>query len=546
MRNYLGLAGLIILSTSYCQTTDFPLNHLVYQVIDSKEIQSELSFSSTIKPYARDAVHYLIDANGGSYLDKELRDFTYDSTYSKRPFLKKLYQYPADFYYHQDKSILLHVNPAVQFSVGRSNDIIGTTFINSRGVEIRGRVDNKISFYTYLTENQARYPEYVNNVRDSTLAIPYEGFWKQYNETGVDFFRAQGYVDFGISKSISAQLGFGKHFIGNGYRSLVLSDFANNYPYFRINTQNKLFDYTNIFAEMIAEVDGGAFGLLGTGSFTKKYMAFHHLNIKIKPNFHIGFFESVMYGDSTGGLKVEYMNPVIFYRSVEQQNGSADNAFVGMDFKWNIKNRFSLYGQLMIDEMIVSEVFAGDGWWGNKQGVQLGLKYTDALGVEGLLFQGEYNRVRPYTYAHENGFTSYSHYNQALAHPLGANFTEIVGRFRYRWGEKWNFEAAVVIAQYGNDIGDENFGRDILKNYTVRRSDGNGRSLEFGNDHLQGNKTELAVLFGRVSYMIKHNAFIDLDVTYRNESDEVGFINANHGVVGASFRWNIPTRDYLF
>lgn len=546
MRKCFGVLGFLLFGASHAQTTDFPLNHPVYQVMDSEEIRIEGSFSGTVKPYARDAAYRVLSATEDGYLKKELRDFLMDSSESRRPILKKIYKYPADLFYYKDKSLLLHVNPLVHFSAGRASDDIGTTFISSRGAEVRGRIDDKVAFYTSLTENQARYPGYINDVRDSTLVIPYEGFWKQYNDTGVDFLRAQGYIDFGVSKSISAQLGFGKHFVGNGYRSLLLSDFSNNYPYLRINTQHKLFDYTNIFAELIADVEGGSFGTLGTGSFTKKYMAFHHLNVKIKPNFHIGLFESVMYGDSTGGLKVQYMNPVIFYRAVEQQNGSADNAFVGLDFKWIIKNRITLYGQLLIDELVAGEVFDGSGSWRNKQGVQLGLKYADAFGIENLLLQGEFNRVRPYTYAHQNGFTSYSHYNQALAHPLGANFTEVIGRGRYRLNQKWNFEGSLLLASYGNDIGNENFGRDILKDYTIRRSDGSGGSLEFGNDHLQGNRTEVVMLFTRISYMVKHNAFLDLEVTYRSEQDEVGFINSNQNIIGASFRWNIATREHLF
>ncbi|MEM6642688.1 MAG: hypothetical protein AAF616_06890, partial [Bacteroidota bacterium] len=228
---------------------------------------------------------------------------------------------------------------------------------------------------------------------------------------------------------------------------------------------------------------------------------------------------------------------------VEQQNGSADNAFVGLDFKWHIKNRFSLYGQLIIDELIVDEVFARNGWWGNKQGVQLGLKYIDAFGLDGLMLQSEVNRVRPYTYAHEDGFTNYSHYNLALAHPLGANFSEYLARALYNLGDRWIFEGVLLASRYGNDIGDENFGRDILKDYTIRR---NVPDPDFGNDHLQGNEVSLLMVFSRVTYMLRHNVFIDLEATYRSESDENGFLTSKNAILGFSFRWNMPARKYLF
>lgn len=546
MRVILVLFGCITLAKVFGQDTDLPINHAAYQILEMEDIRSNSGFSTSIKPFSRKSAFLFLGENVSDYLKLEAKPYSNDSTKSKKPIFGKFYQTPSDFFSYKDNSLDLHINPVLQLSFGRANDKIGTTFVNSRGIEIRGSIDERISFYTFLTENQAKYPEYVNNVRDSTLVVPYEGFWKQYSNTGVDFFRAQGYVDFGISKSISAQLGFGKHFVGNGLRSLILSNFSNNYPYLRINTQTKVFDYTNVFGELIADVQGGSFGTAGSGGFSKKYMAFHHLNIEIKPNLHIGLFESVMYGDSTGGLKIEYLNPVIFYRAVEQQNGSEDNAIIGMDFKWNIKNRVSLYGQLVIDEMIFNETFSGDGWWGNKQGFQLGAKYVDAFGFKNLMIQGEVNRVRPYMYAHEDGFTSYSHYNLSLAHPLGANFTEFLFKGSYQISEKWSVEGIAMSAKYGNDIGQVNFGRDILKDYTIRRPDGNGGSLEFGNSHLQGNQTELLILFGRVTYMLKHNFFVDGDLTYRSEKDQNGLIDSSTSVIGVSFRWNMPARRYLF
>jgi len=543
IRSLIGLVMAFGIHWVLAQSTDFPINHPAYQMIDFEEIRSEKSFTSVIKPYSRQSAYDFLGQPNGTYLSRELRRFSHDSTRSKKAFLNTFYRYPADAIYHQDKTLQLHVNPVGQLSLGLTSDNIGSTFVTTRGLEVRGTLDNKVSFYSILTENQARYPAYVNDIRDSTLVVPFEGFWKQYNDTGVDFLRAQGYVDFGLSRSISAQLGFGKHFIGNGQRSLILSNYANNYPYLRINTNTKIFDYTNIFAELIGGVNGNAGGTFGIQGFNKKYMAFHHLNIKVKPNLHIGLFESVMYGDSTGGLKVAYMNPIIFYRSVEQQNGSEDNAFVGLDFKWNVFNRYSFYGQLLIDELIVSEVLGRNGWWGNKQGFQLGLKYADAFGLENLMVQGEVNRVRPYTYAHEDAFTSYSHYNLALAHPLGANFTEYLGRAVYQLSDQWLFDVTALYARYGNDIRDENFGRDILKDYTIRR---NVPNPDFGNDHLQGNKVTLLMLFSRVTFMPKHNLFIDLDMTYRGESDQNGIIDANSAILGLSFRWNMPARKYLF
>ena len=445
---------------------------------------------------------------------------------------------------YKSKEVNFTLNPVIVGSTSFSSEDTERLFVYSRGLELRGTIDQKVAFYSFFTENQARYPKYVRDVIDSTLVIPYEGFWKQFNVSGVDFLRTQGYIDFGFSKSVSAQLGFGKNTVGNGLRSLVLSDFANNYPYFRIATKTKPFDYTNLFAELITNVRGGTFGLFGSGTFSKKYLAFHHLNFKIKPNLHIGLFESVVFGDSTSGFQLEYLNPVIFYRAVEQQNASSANAFVGMDFKWNIRNRYSFYGQLMIDELIVNEALAGEGWWGNKQGFQLGWKYVDVFGIKDLYAQIEFNRVRPYTYAHSDGFTSYSHYNQPLAHPLGANFTEWYGRLYYSFSPQLSLNIMGLYTQYGNDIGNGNYGRDILKNYVERAATDDPRSPEYGVKHLQGAKTDLTMIFLRGTFRWKYNLSLDAEVTFRNESS--ARVSHRTTIFGVSIRMNAPSRTYLF
>ena len=68
-----------------------------------------------------------------------------------------------------------------------------------------------------------------------------------------------------------------------------------------------------------------------------------------------------------------------------------------------------------------------------KTGFQLGYKAFDFFYIPRLTMQMEYNFVRPYTYAHHNPQQNYGHYNQPLAHPLGANFSELLLMTNYKW-----------------------------------------------------------------------------------------------------------------
>ena len=549
MRITLTLVLVLTLSELSAQSTDIPLNSWAYPVLDEWDVKSESGIFTEIKPISRryfagklketSWVETRADLFDKQYVLQETREFQDSVAPLANPLFNTFFKYPADLYSYSDEDFDLHVNPVVV--LGAAKDQQGTfdelLFENYRGLELRGTIDDKVSFYTMLTENQARYADYVQDVTDTTIAVPYEGFWKQYKTSGVDFLRAQAYIDINATKHISAQFGYGKHFIGNGKRSLILSDVGNNYPYLRLNTRIWKIQYTNIFAQLVGQTQGGDFGLLGTGSFTKKYLANHHLSVKVLPNLTVGLFESVIYGDSTQNLKVEYLNPIIFYRALEQQDGSSDNVLLGLDFKWNLFHTMSLYGQLVIDELIVSEAFGDAGWWGNKQAFQLGAKYFDVLGIQDLNVQVELNRVRPYVYTHENNFTSYSHYNMALAHPLGANFQEVLLSLNYRPFAKWRVSADVLLASYGDDLGSASYGRDIMKSY-------NRRPTDYGVDLLQGNKTDLTMIQGKVYYHFWHNAMIDLDAIYRTETSDTS--SQESVILGATLRWNFPARSYLF
>ena len=260
------------------------------------------------------------------------------------------------------------------------------------GVEVRGMVDNKVGFYSFIGENQLVHPLYARQRRDSTLAVPHEGFWKGYEDNGADFFTARGYLSFNASKHINVQFGHDRFTVGNGYRSLILSDYAPAYLFLKLNTKVWKFNYTNLFTQMTADVFGTPSGLSGSTRFPDKYMALHHLSLNIGKKLNIGIFESVIFSNtdsaSNNGFELKYLNPVIFYRAVEQQNGSSDNVLVGADFKWLAIKNISIYGQLVFDEFLLDNLREGTGWWGNKWAFQLGGEYVDAFGINNLDLQG--------------------------------------------------------------------------------------------------------------------------------------------------------------
>lgn len=554
-------SGLIIIlvgcvSGLNAQSTNATLNEDYYHWIDRYEIKSGKivsGFFTSVKPYKRDAIVRYIDSlaqDAEIFKSKsDLYNFAFlqndswewsgaQTNTSARPILKQLYKKKSDLAYVDIPEFDLHVNPVLYVGAGmdsRRNDPI---YINTRGIEIRGMIDRKVGFYTFIGENQSILPMYVQEEVDRNRVIPHEGFWKNFKDNGVDFFQARAYIDFNLSKHIYMQFGNDRTFIGNGYRSLIFSDHSTPNLFLRTNVKvwkiNYLFQLNRMAADARTQ---------GNKRYPEKFMAFHHASFNIGKKLNIGLFESVVFSpkDSVNNntFDFSYLNPVIFYRAIEQQFGSSDNALLGLDFKWNAFKKVSFYGQLVLDEFVLKEIMAGNGWWANKYSIQGGIKYIDALNVSNLDLQVEVNAVRPYTYSHFSQYGSYSNYRQSLAHPLGANFNELVGIVRYQPIPKLNLTVKTIYIKTGRDRVNENWGGDILQGYENRQTD-------YGNRIGQGVANTILFADVTASYMLKHNLFIDGKQTIRQSKSDLAAYNSNTSLTSLALRWNIPQRLYEF
>jgi hypothetical protein len=555
---FLFLFLLSISSLAFSQSTNASLNEDYYHWLSRYEIKAGRiapEWFTTVHPTKRNALVAFVDSLQSkdqvftSSSDKFNYEFFQNDNWewsraetntSAKPILKKLFTKKSDLVYVDVPDFDLHVNPVLYVGLGKDSRTNELTTINTRGAELRGMIDKKIGFYTYVTDNQMILPLYA---RDSIYnVVPHEGFWKNYKTNGVDFFQARAYVDFNISKHIYFQFGHDRSFIGNGYRSLIFSDYSPPNLFLRANAKIWKINYLFQLNRLTGNAKGSAGGSTAGVRYPEKYMAFHHASINIGKKFNLGFFESVVFtpSDTLNGGKFEigYLNPVIFYRAIEQQFGSSDNALLGFDFKWNAFKGISLYGQAVLDEFILSELRSGNGWWGNKYALQGGLKYIDVVGISNLDLQLEYNVARPYTYSH-NTISNYSNYSQPLAHPLGANFSEVVVIARYQPIPRLNLIGKILLMQTGRDGAKQNFGGDILKDNTTRLS-------EYNNTIGQGNKNTITFIDLTASYMIKHNLFIEAKQIMRKSESDLSYYNNDTSLTSIAIRWNIPSRTYEF
>lgn len=554
-------AFLFFLQQPLAQSTNAALNEDYYHLLDRYEVKSgrlapELFI--TVKPYKRNALVAYVDSLEKRYhvftsrADQFNRDYFRNDNWewsraatadARKPLWKGIYRKRSDFAHVDLPEFDLHVNPVLLVGGGRDSRLSDPLYTNTRGVEIRGMVDRKIGFYTFLIENQMRLPSYVQDELARNPVVPHEGFWKTFKTNGVDFFQARAYLDWNISKSIWMQFGHDRTFIGNGVRSLIFSDFAPPSLFWRTQVKvwkiNYLFQLNRMVAEPRSSPSGSS-----SGKYPEKYVAFHHASINIGKKINLGFFESVVFSPADSSVRnnsfeLSYLNPVIFYRAIEQQFGSSDNVILGADFKWNALKRVSFYGQFVLDEFVINNIRARNGWWANKFAIQAGGKYVDVFGVPNFDLQAEVNIVRPFTYSHNTQFGSYSNYNQAYAHPLGANFTETVGIMRYQPAPRLALAARIFSIRTGKDSPGENWGADILK-------DSSDREREFGNTIGQGAATTILLTDFTASYMLKHNFFVDIKYICRNSQSDLPAFTTRTQITSLALRLNLAQRQYDF
>lgn len=345
---------------------------------------------------------------------------------------------------------------------------------------------NRFFFEGAWEQQQVQLPTYQDSISKRWGILQGRGI-ATANGKGWSGQSFQYLLTWAPNRFFSFSAGRGSTFIGEGQRSLLLSDNAAPMRFFRIMTRVWKVNYQSMFC-LLQDIRGagGDPALFGT-----KYASIHHLSWQVNKRLTVGIFEAIVFqnrnqnGGRGIGFDVNYLNPVLFFRPVEYSVGSPDNSLLGAYVGYSVGKHTRIYGQVMLDEFLLAEIRSGRGWVENKQAFQLGVKQNNLFGRKEFSLQIEYNWVRPYTYYHKNGNQNYGHYNQSLAHPIGANFSELLMRMWY----KPNKSGITVIGtlqqvNVGLDTPGKSWGQNIFQPYFIRPN-------EYGNFVGQGLNTNL-------------------------------------------------------
>ena len=452
-------------------------------------------------------------------------------------FMRKIFNEHLVEIHKEDHSFYLDFLP--DFVIGK--EMIGadkrTTWLNTRGVQVGLNIKDKFTFYANAFENQGVFPNYLTDYIDRAGVIPGQGNTKHLSNNKKDWMYATASLSYDFNEYFQTTLAYDKNHIGDGYRSLLLSDFSSNYAHLKFTGKIGNVQYTSIWAYMndprnprIDSLNSG--GRFGDGI---KWGAFQYLDYNATNRLSIGFFQAVVWANRNEaghrGFDFNYANPIIFLRPVESNNStSPDKMFLGLNAKYKVFDNITAYGQFLLGEFTAKEFFAGNGYAHNKWGTQLGVKGFNLFKVQNLNFLAEYNVVRPYTYQHFVSISNYSNNGEPLAHPRGANFRELLGMANYSWN-RFDFSLQGVYNRYGTDPDYlTNMGGDIFQSY---------RTIPdmYGNYIGQGVKNNLYYADAKVAYVLnpKYNLRFEVGYTQRYNRIE-GSPTEKSGVISFGLR----------
>ena len=489
---------------------NIPFSHSYYSQFDDELNQMGTNNHTASKPfnYAEVSKYYDLAAANAKLMKNK------SGWWGRKFWNENLMQVQGDGYWFT-------LNPILDIQMGTSSPSeVKYTYVNTRGIQVNGGLGENLNFTTTVFESQGRFADYYNRYAESLAPgggnpaiIPGIGIAKRFKTDSYDFPLAEANIAYTPSKFLNLNLGYSRNFIGDGYRSLLLSDGASPYPYVKINTTFWKIKYTNVYT-WLKDVRED---VTVDRTYATKFAASHYLSLNLTRKWNIGLFESVVWTNlNDRGFDMSFVNPIIFYRAVEFASSSrSGNALLGMTSKYKWNNQINIYGQFLMDEFALADVKARNKSWRNKFGYQIGAKYFNAFNIENLMLQVEYNIVRPYVYAHSEPITNYGHNNQSLGHQWGANFKELLFIGRYHTG-RYFADAKFTIGKRGFDFGTAednfNYGGNIYLDYD------DGRPRDIGVTAGQGNTTDIFIADVQAGYLINPatNMKVFASLIYRN------------------------------
>jgi hypothetical protein len=437
---------------SYAQQNDVPLQRDFYIDVERNASLRSSTVHSGLKPVIESRAD-LTNVMG----------FREDSTKYYWPGMEKVFR--DHLIMVREGDFKLDIDPLFGFEIGEH---FGQTtaytdtnrlFHNMRGFRIKGDLGSKVSFQTMFHENQALVPEYLFKQVIATGVLSGQGRTKIVAQRKLDYGWSQANVSYSPADFLNVQFGHGKHFVGHGYRSVLLSDHAINSPYLKFSflTRSKKLQYTTWHTKLmhgVKQADRLPTGNSSESLFYWMRARMNHLSLHLG-RFDIGVFESTIFQniDDEGVRPFDplELNPVMGVNTLVNGFDGPYKSLMGLDLRVKLRDKLYLYGQ-----------FATDRPQEERYAWQAGVRMFDLIRRD-IHLQLEYNAAQPFMYQHTPEQLAFMHAGLPLAHPMGAYFSELVAILDLGFGRVIG-QAKLNLATYNRDRNSsQNHGSDLTR-----------------------------------------------------------------------------------
>ena len=395
------------------QNQQLPLNYSYRLSLENALLDSDQAFHSSFLPLSQNELGTI-----ESDLDSLMPIFDLGKRKDLKGWKRKFFH--EHLFILDSANYQLTLDPLFHFEYTYDEEADETIYKNVRGFMLRLQLGKKVAVGSDFRENQARLPDYIAARTEATDVAYGQGRVKRLDPGEYDFAMSSAYLSYQAIDQLSLTVGHGKHFIGQGYRSHLLSDLAFNYPYLRINSnwwEGKI-NYQNLYA-LYQDLERVESDNLSESLFERKFSATHYLSFAIGNDVTLGLFESNIYPqiDSSGrrDIGVQPYLPIIFLNYFSEGKEEALASRLGVDLKYSPGRKTLLYSQLSthdLDEGILSYQIGAK--YHPMAGLRFGVEYNETNAIEGE------SNFAPGGSALPLSDNRYLHYNESLSLPYHA------------------------------------------------------------------------------------------------------------------------------
>lgn len=342
----------------------------------------------------------------------------------------------------QDSDRWINISPYLNLTKysSLSNDSL-ISYRNSRGFFLHGKLGKEIYWESFFSENQGFFPEYQRSFTLQNGIFPGQGRVKPFKKHGIDFAQAMGLIHFKLKPFWRVDLGNGKYFVGNGYRSSLISDAAFSYPLLcQTFSLHPHWSFSLLYASW-QTLDRIPVKSTTEANFKRSAIHLSHINWTPHQKVRLTLFQaSKLYSyDSIRGA----LNPPLWFFQPLPLIHSFINikqpmyVFQGLDVQFILKNA-RLYAQIASYKL-------------DDYAFQIGVSWSQSSAhwkTQGLL---EYNHSTLYMYSTPTQNNSWIHYQQASAQLLGNGFQEGIFRGTLCYKNRLGIQLGVHYAQLLRD-----------------------------------------------------------------------------------------------